>query len=193
MRALSLLLCIFLLSQAAKSERYKNKWEKEKYRDDDDDDDYEGEDYFLGNLLLPKDVKGVLNLLNFVVPGVKNLEKELSAVLIMIEPLINKAPGVLEKLTPTVTEIAESVWAKKEATEDEILKWAKALVDKEYKQEWIRVLIKPEIETLLDKAAELKLSELSFFKPIKGLIKGVEENYKKIINAIKKVAEKYVT
>merc|ERR1712215_237783 len=115
MRALSLLLCIFLLSQAAKSERYKNKWdrEKEKYRDDDDDDDYEGEDYFLGNLLLPKDVKGVLNLLNFVVPGVKNLEKELSAVLVMIEPLINKAPGVLEKLTPTVTEIAESVWAKK--------------------------------------------------------------------------------
>ena len=111
----------------------------------------------------------------------------------MITPLLNKAPGVLEKLTPTVTEIAESVWAKKEATEDEILKWAKALVDKEYKQEWIRVLIQPEIETLLDKAVELKLSELPLFKPIKGLIKGVEENYKEIINAIKKVAGKYVS
>ena len=152
-----------------------------------------GEDYVLGNLLLPKDLKGLLILLNFVVPGVKNLEKELTAVLVMITPLLNKAPGVLEKLTPTVTEIAESVWAKKEATEDEILKWAKALVDKEYTQEWLRVLIEPEIETLLDKAVELKLSELPLFKPIKGLIKGVEENYKKIINAIKKVAGKYVS
>merc|ERR1719309_730918 len=131
-----------------------------------------GEDMdMFGDLLkkfTPKDLKGLLKLLDGFVPGVKKLEPEIKSVAKAALPLLKKIPGDLEEKTPTIREYTKAVWNSEEISDEQRLKWAKETENDEGVRKALQVVHDnaAAIKTLLKMRKDVEKKALDFVTPI---------------------------
>ena len=154
---------------------------------------FEGDDYIdLGGLgkYIPKDLKGALGLINNVIPGVKDMEDDLSAVSKLAKPLLNKLPLQLVNLLPNSLEILNKLWSGEQPKDEDLIKWFRAL-DMGNIREWIKLAVADETTSLLKKIEALKLEDLEIVKPLKPGITGLIKVIKDWLKILKKLGRKY--
>ena len=150
-----------------------------------------GQDFMIGDLLkrfAPKDLKGFLNLLNGVVPGVTKLEPEIKSVAKSALPLVKKVPDNLEEKTPTIREYTKAVWNGEEISDEQRLKWAKEVENDEGFREVLQLVHDnaASIKKLLKLRKDVEKKVVDFVTPIIG------KDYSALIPKFKRVAERWI-
>ena len=104
----------------------------------------------------------LFELLNIIVPGVRDLQQPLDKTLTKIWPLIKKDIKIVKKQMSTIKDIVTAINDNEEIDDEEFAKWGKSLLKSggpHYKK-WVKALQSSPLQDLVNKIQLLNLDNL---------------------------------